>query len=309
MIVIGGGPAAMSAVLYLSQLNRKVAWIFGYGLGGQIQITETIENYLGFQNGMASNLLLGFAKQTENLTGVEKIFGMVEGLTKKDGIFTATTDLGEKYFSKTALVATGASPKTLGVKGEEDFTGRGVSYCAICDAPLYKDKKVLVVGGGQSAFENTEILSRFAKNVILIHRSSNFKANKKLVERVSKIQNVEILTNRELASINGDISINSVEVKHCKTKEIELIKVDGVFVSIGQKPATEFLDSLNLGHKIFPLIEEDGYMDLAFDNEAMWVEGLFGAGDVVKGVVKQVIVAAGDGASAAVNIDRFLSEK
>ena len=187
MIVIGGGPAAMSAVLYLSQLNRKVAWIFGYGLGGQIQITETIENYLGFQNGMASNLLLGFAKQTENLTGVEKIFGMVEGLTKKDGIFTATTDLGEKYFSKTALVATGASPKTLGVKGEEDFTGRGVSYCAICDAPLYKDKKVLVVGGGQSAFENTEILSRFAKNVILIHRSSNFKAIEHRFKRSPKV--------------------------------------------------------------------------------------------------------------------------
>lgn len=313
-IVIGGGPAAMSAVLYLSRFSRKVAWIFGYGLGGQIQNTETVENYLGFNDKLAPLLIKQFSKQTEELDGVEKIFGFVKDVQKdKDaGLFKVQTDMMEVYKGKTILVASGAEPRKLNIPGEEDFAGLGISYCAICDAPLYKDKTVAIVGGGQTAFEDAQILAKQAEKVILIHRRSEFKATDREVELVKAVPNIEFMLNARITEIKGDTNVEKIVVEDINGAAE--INVNGVFVAIGQVPRTEFLENLNEEYmsdsilaEIFPLLK-DGYV-YTCENEAMVMDGLFAAGDVVFDNHKQIAVAVGDGASAAININKYLQDK
>lgn len=316
-IVIGGGPAAMSAVLYLSRFSRKVAWVFGYGLGGQVQNTESVENYLGFNDKLAPLLIKQFSKQTEDLDGVEKVFGFAMDVRKdKDaGLFKVQTDMGEVYKAKTVLVASGAEPRKLGVPGEEDFAGLGVSYCAICDAPLYKDKTVAIVGGGQTAFEDAQILAKQAEKVILIHRRSEFRATDREVELVKAVPNIEFMLNARITEIKGDTNVEKIIVEDANgATEVD---VNGVFVAIGQVPRTEFLENLNeeyiqsesepLLTKIFPLLK-DGYI-YTCENESMIIDGLFAAGDVVLHNHKQIAVAVGDGASAAININKYLQDK
>lgn len=316
-IVIGGGPAAMSAVLYLSRFSRKVAWIFGYGLGGQVQNTESVENYLGFNDKLAPLLIEQFSKQTEDLDGVEKVFGFAIDVRKdKDaGLFKVQTDMGEIYQAKTVLVASGAEPRKLSVPGEEDFAGRGVNYCAICDAPMFQSKTVAIVGGGQTAFEDAQILAKQAKKVILIHRRSEFRATDREVELAKAVPNIEFMLNARIAEIKGGTNVEKIIVEGANgTTEV---RVDGVFVAIGQVPRTEFLENLNeeyiqsesepLLTKIFPLLK-DGYI-YTCENESMIIEGLFAAGDVVFDNHKQIAVAVGDGASAAININKYLQDK
>lgn len=316
-IIIGGGPAAMSAALYLSRFSRKVAWIFGYGLGGQVQNTETVENYLGFTDKLAPLLIEQFSNQTEELDGVDKVFGFAIDVRKdKDsGLFKVQTDMGEVYKAKTVLVASGAEPRKLDVSGEEDFVGRGVSYCAICDAPLFKDKIVAIVGGGQTAFEDAQILAKQAEKVILIHRRSEFRATNREVELAKAVPNIEFMLNARITEIKGDTNVEKIVVEDINgTTEV---KVDGVFVAIGQVPRTEFLENLNeeytqsesepLLTKIFPLLK-DGYI-YTCENESMVIDGLFAAGDVVLHNHKQIAVAVGDGASAAININKYLQDK
>lgn len=316
-IIIGGGPAAMSAALYLSRFSRKVAWIFGYGLGGQVQNTESVENYLGFNDKLAPLLIEQFSKQTEDLDGVEKVFGFAIDVRKdKDaGLFKAQTDMGEIYQAKTVLVASGAEPRKLGVPGEEDFAGRGVSYCAICDAPMFQGKTVAIVGGGQTAFEDAQILAKQAEKVILIHRRSEFRATDREVELVKAVPNIEFMLNARITEIKGDTNVEKIVVED--TNGATEVNVDGVFVAIGQVPRTEFLENLNeeyiqsesepLLTKIFPLLK-DGYI-YTCENESMVIDGLFAAGDVVLQNHKQIAVAVGDGASAAININKYLQDK
>ena len=316
-IIIGGGPAAMSAALYLSRFSRKVAWIFGYGLGGQIQNTESVENYLGFNDKLAPLLIKQFSKQTEELDGVEKVFGFAIDVRKDKGtgLFKAQTDMGEVYKAKTILVASGAEPRKLDVPGEEDFAGLGVSYCAICDAPMFQGKTVAIVGGGQTAFEDAQILAKQAEKVILIHRRSEFRATDREVELVKATPNIEFMLDARIAEIKGDTNVERIIVEN-KNGATE-VKVDGVFVAIGQVPRTEFLENLNeeyiqnesepLLAKIFPLLK-DGYI-YTCENESMVIDGLFAAGDVVLHNHKQIAIAVGDGASAAININKYLQDK
>lgn len=316
-IVIGGGPAAMSAVLYLSRFSRKVAWIFGHSLGGQIQNTESVDNYLGFNDGLAPLLIEQFAKQTEELDGVEKVFGFASDVQKdlSTELFEVQTDMGEIYNAKTVLVATGAEPRKLEVPGEEDFAGRGVSYCAICDAPLFKGKTVAIVGGGQTAFEDAQILAKQAEKVILIHRRSTFRATDREVELVKAVPNIEFMLDARITEIKGDTKVEKIVVED--TNGTTEVKIDGVFVAVGQAPRTEFLENLNeeyiqsesepLLTKIFPLLK-DGYI-YTCENESMVIDGLFAAGDVVLDNHKQIAVAVGDGASAAININKYIQEK
>lgn len=320
-IIIGGGPAAMSAVLYLSRFSRKVAWIFGYGLGGQVQNTESVENYLGFNDSLAPLLIEQFSEQTKELDGVEKVFGFVKDVRKGEdmGFFKVKTDMEEVYKARTVLVASGAEPRKLNVPGEEDFSGRGVSYCAICDAPLFKGKTVAIVGGGQTAFEDAQILAKQAEKVILIHRRSEFRATDREVELVKAIPNIEFMLNARITEIKGNTTVERIVVKDARDEVDETIecKVDGVFVAVGQIPRTEFLENLNKEYlqsgidriwvEIFPLLK-DGYIDVC-ENETMAIDGLFAAGDVVLDNHKQIAVAVGDGASAAININKYLQDK
>lgn len=309
-IVIGGGPAAMSAVLYLSRFSRKVAWIFGHSLGGQIQNTESVDNYLGFNDGLAPLLVEQFAKQTEELDGVEKVFGFASDVQKdlSTELFEVQTDMGEIYNAKTVLVATGAESRKLEVPGEEDFAGRGVSYCAICDAPLFKGKTVAIVGGGQTAFEDAQILAKQAEKVILIHRRSTFRATDIEVELAKAVPNIEFMPDARITEIKGGTKVEKIVVED--RNGITELNVDGVFVAIGQVPKTDFLENLNreYQHRSWDLLV-NGYVNIYDDNESVAIEGLFAAGDVVLENYKQIAVAVGDGASAAVNINKYIQEK
>ena len=310
-IVIGGGPAAMSAALYLSRFSRKVAWIFGYGLGGQVQNTESVENYLGFNDKLAPLLIEQFSKQTEDLDGVEKVFGFAIDVRKdKDaGLFKAQTDMGEIYQAKTVLVATGAEPRKLEVPGEEDFAGRGVSYCATCDAPLFKDKTVAIVGGGQTAFEDAQILAKQAEKVILIHRRSEFRATDKEVELVKATPNIEFMLNSKIVEIKGDAQVEKIVIED--TSGVAEHSIDGVFVAIGQVPRTDFLKNLHREylHRSWGVLV-NGYVNTGEnDNQSIAMDGLFAAGDAVLDNHKQIAVAVGDGASAAININKYLQDK
>lgn len=309
-IVIGGGPAAMSAVLYLSRFSRKVAWIFGHSLGGQIQNTESVDNYLGFNDGLAPLLVEQFAKQTEELDGVEKVFGFASDVQKdlSTELFEVQTDMGEIYNAKTVLVATGAESRKLEVPGEEDFAGRGVSYCAICDAPLFKGKTVAIVGGGQTAFEDAQILAKQVEKVILIHRRSTFRATDIEVELAKAVPNIEFMPDARITEIKGGTKVEKIVVED--RNGITELNVDGVFVAIGQVPKTDFLENLNreYQHRSWDLLV-NGYVNIYDDNESVAIEGLFAAGDVVLENYKQIAVAVGDGASAAVNINKYIQEK
>lgn len=309
-IVIGGGPAAMSAVLYLSRFSRKVAWIFGHSLGGQIQNTESVDNYLGFNDGLAPLLIEQFAKQTEELDGVEKVFGFASDVQKdlSTELFEVQTDMGEIYNAKTILVATGAESRKLEVPGEEDFAGRGVSYCAICDAPLFKGKTVAIVGGGQTAFEDAQILAKQVEKVILIHRRSTFRATDIEVELAKAVPNIEFMPDARITEIKGGTKVEKIVVED--RNGITELNVDGVFVAIGQVPKTDFLENLNreYQHRSWDLLV-NGYVNIYDDNESVAIEGLFAAGDVVLENYKQIAVAVGDGASAAVNINKYIQEK
>lgn len=309
-IVIGGGPAAMSAVLYLSRFSRKVAWIFGHSLGGQIQNTESVDNYLGFNDGLAPLLIEQFAKQTEELDGVEKVFGFASDVQKdlSTELFEVQTDMGEIYNAKTVLVATGAEPRKLEVPGEEDFAGRGVSYCAICDAPLFKGKTVAIVGGGQTAFEDAQILAKQAEKVILIHRRSTFRATDREVELAKAVPNIEFMLDARITEIKGGTKVEKIVVED--RNGITELNVDGVFVAIGQVPRTDFLENLDkeYQHRSWDVLV-NGYVNIYDDNESVAIEGLFAAGDVVLENHKQIAVAVGDGASAAININKYIQEK
>lgn len=309
-IVIGGGPAAMSAVLYLSRFSRKVAWIFGHSLGGQIQNTESVDNYLGFNDGLAPLLVEQFAKQTEELDGVEKVFGFASDVQKdlSTELFEVQTDMGEVYNAKTVLVATGAEPRKLNVPGEEDFAGRGVSYCAICDAPLFKGKTVAIVGGGQTAFEDAQILAKQAEKVILIHRRSTFRATDREVELAKAVPNIEFMLDARITEIKGGTKVEKIVVED--TRGITELNIDGVFVAIGQVPKTDFLENLHKEylHRSWGVLV-NGYVNIYDDNESVAIEGLFAAGDVVLENYKQIVVAVGDGASAAININKYIQEK
>lgn len=309
-IVIGGGPAAMSAVLYLSRFSRKVAWIFGHSLGGQIQNTESVDNYLGFNDGLAPLLIEQFAKQTEELDGVEKVFGFASDVQKdlSTELFEVQTDMGEIYNAKTVLVATGAEPRKLEVPGEEDFAGRGVSYCAICDAPLFKGKTVAIVGGGQTAFEDAQILAKQAEKVILIHRRSTFRATDREVELAKAVPNIEFMLDARITEIKGGTKVEKIVVED--RNGITELNVDGVFVAIGQVPKTDFLGNLDreYRHRSWDVLV-NGYVNIYDDNESVAIEGLFAAGDVVLENYKQIAVAVGDGASAAITINKYIQEK
>lgn len=309
-IVIGGGPAAMSAVLYLSRFSRKVAWIFGHSLGGQIQNTESVDNYLGFNDGLAPLLIEQFAKQTEELDGVEKVFGFASDVQKdlSTELFKVQTDMGEVYNAKTVLVATGAEPRKLEVPGEEDFAGRGVSYCAICDAPLFKGKTVAIVGGGQTAFEDAQILAKQVEKVILIHRRSTFRATDREVELAKAVPNIEFMLDARITEIKGGTKVEKIVVED--RNGITELNVDGVFVAIGQVPKTDFLGNLNreYRHRSWDVLV-NGYVNIYDDNESVAIEGLFAAGDVVLENYKQIAVAVGDGASAAITINKYIQEK
>lgn len=297
MIVVGGGPAGLTAALYGARKGLQLL-LLTKELGGQVMWTRDIENYMGYQFITGPELMQKFDEQAKSY--LEKGQVKYEAATKleklADGTFRVITDGGASYQGKSIILATGKNPRPLNVPGEEEFKGRGVSYCATCDGPLYKGKIVVVVGGGNSALQAATELSRFASKVYLADRSG-YRADAVIIEKMEQAKNIEKLHRHQAVAIEGDKTVQAFRMVNGEQQEISL-PVDGIFVEVGLNPNTDWLNGF---------VELNQSKEIVVDcRNRTSVEGVFAAGDVTSGVDKQIVIAAGDGAKAALVAGEYL---
>jgi thioredoxin reductase (NADPH) len=302
LIIIGGGPAGYTAALYAARANLEPLVIEGFAWGGQLMITSDVENYPGYPDGiMGPAMMQDFRRQAERF-GAEFL---TDDVTKVD--FTEhplRVWVGEKEFSaESVIVATGASARQLGLESERTLQGRGVSYCAVCDAAFFRDKQVVVVGGGDSAMEEAIFLTKFATKVTLVHRRSEFRASPIMLDRARANEKIEFVTPAvidHVLSENGQTS--GVLLRDLETDETRELPADGVFVAIGHDPNTKlFLDQLD--H------DDAGYLVTEPGSTATNREGVFAVGDVVDHTYRQAVTAAGSGAMGALDAERWLAAR
>jgi thioredoxin reductase (NADPH) len=301
VIIIGGGPAGLTAGIYTSRARISTLLIEKLGIGGQASITDRIENYPGFIEGISGPELVHNMEEQAQSFGVKTIFDEVtrvevsdEGNIKK--VFVH--DDPEPYQCLSIIVAAGHEQRKLGVPGETEFTGRGVSYCATCDGAFFRDRAVAVVGGGDVAVEEALFLTRFVSKVYIVHRRDRLRATKILQERAAGNDKIVFVFDSVLDEVSGQTTVNGVKVRNVKTGQTEVLAVDGVFVFIGWNPNLSFLDSV-------VDMSEDGY--IIVDKEMMTSrEGVFASGDCCKKKLRQIVAACGDGATAAFSAQHYV---
>ena len=298
MIIIGGGPAGYSAALYASRAGLDVLVLEKMQPGGQMAVTETIDNYPGFDEGI-DGFTLGMKMQAgAQRFGAVTEYGEVTLVELEGGVKRIVTTSGE-YLSRTVVIATGADPRTLGLEGEDDMMGRGIHYCGHCDGRFYKGKTVVVVGGGNTAAEDALYLSRLAEKVYLVHRNEGLKATKIYHDPLIRAENIEIIPNSTVSDISFEQKVTGVTVKNYKSGEESDIKADGVFVSIGRKPNTYLFEGkldLNNG----------GYI-IADETTKTSLDGIFAIGDVRTKALRQVVTAVSDGAVAVHFAEEYIA--
>ena len=299
MIIVGGGPGGYTAALYAARAGLSVLTVERLSPGGQMNLTGLIENYPGFPQGVEGyQLSMDMHKQAENF-GAETKYAEVTKLELDAPIKTVHTTDGI-FFAKTVVISTGANPRNLGVAGEWDLVGRGVAYCAHCDGGFYRGKTVAVVGGGNSAAAEALYLSRIAKEVILIHRRDQLRATKIYHKPLMEASNVRFLWNSQVEEFISEDVLKGIRVKNLVSGEVQEVAVDGLFVSVGRKPATELVkDQLTL--------DEAGYI-MAGEDTATNLPGVYAVGDVRTKVLRQIVTAVSDGAMAAHMAEEYLSQ-
>lgn len=300
LTIVGAGPAGLTAGIYAARGGLKTAIIELAMPGGQAASTEKIENYPGFPEGIGGyELMNAFHRQALSF-GVEFIFEEVKSLKLQGEIKEVITD-NKSIQSKSVIIAAGSKPRPLGVSGEDTFHGRGVSYCATCDGAFFKGKKVIVVGGGDAALEEGNYLTKFAEQVTIIHRRTIFRAAKIVVERAEKNPKITFELNCVVEEILGIDKVEGVRIKNViSDSEIREIKADGVFIYVGTKPNDKFLNAeLN--------VTKQGYINTDTQLQTN-IPGVFAAGDIRNTSLRQVATAVGDGALAAFQAEKFLSE-
>jgi len=300
LIVIGSGPAGLTSAIYAARADLKPIVFEGVQPGGQLTITTDVENYPGFPEGiMGPELMDLFRKQAQRF-GAETFYKNVESVDLSNRPFKITVGQ-DIYLTDSIVIATGASTKLLGFESESKLMGHGVSACATCDGFFFKDKKVLVVGGGDSAMEEATFLTKFAKEVIIVHRRDEFRASKIMQKRVFDNPKISILWNHSVVDMVGDPQNGGLEKAILKNKKNELIDYpcDGLFLAIGHKPNSDFLNNqLNT--------DEKGYIITKSDSTQTSVEGVFACGDIQDTVYRQAITAAGSGCMAAIEVEKYL---
>ncbi len=303
VIIIGSGPAGYTSALYLARAGYSPLVIAGaLTPGGQLMNTTEVENYPGFADGiLGPDLMEAMQKQAEKF-GAQILLNDVVSVDFNGDSKAVTTDDGVTYTSKAVIVSTGSQVRKLGVPGEQEYSGRGVSYCATCDGFFFREKPIVVVGGGDSAFEEALFLTRFGSCVTLIHRRDSFRASKIMVDRARKNNKINFVLDSVVCSVNGvDGDAQSVTVKNVKTGETQNIEACGIFVAIGHSPSTSFLNgALELN--------EDGTIAVQGASTRTSVPGVFAAGDVVDSVYRQAISAAGMGCRAALDAQAYLND-
>lgn len=296
--IIGGGPSGLTAGLYLCRARIDTVVLEQQLPGGQAVYSPLIENYPGFPDGISGPDLVDLMMKQVDRFGLEtRTFAPVNELALDGRIKTLKLDGGD-LFANAVIVASGRSPRKMGIPGEKEFTGRGISYCATCDAPLFKEKVVMVVGGGDAAVEEALHLTRFASKVILVHRRDELRASSYLQERILSEPRVEFMWNSELAEIKGEHTVRSAVVVNNVTRERAEVPVAGVFFYVGNTPNTGFLEEV-------VELNEAGYV-VTDDRLESSVPGIFAAGDARANHFKQVILAAAEGALAALSAQRYL---
>lgn len=299
MIIIGGGPAGYTAALYAARAGLDAVLIEKAGAGGQMALTDVIDNYPGFDEGIDGFTLGMKMKNGAERFGVKTILEQVNSVDFKNDVKAVNT-AGKTYFAKTVVVSTGADPNELGVKNEREYIGKGIHYCAHCDGRFYKDKTVMVVGGGNTAVADALFLARFAKKVYIVHRRDTFRAEKILVDPLLHAENVEVLWNSVPVEFTAEERISGALIKNIVTNQEIKVPVDGVFVSIGRKPVTYFLEgSVSLDDK--------GYI-IADETCRSSVDGVYAVGDVRTKPLRQIVTAAADGAVAVHFAVEYLAE-
>ncbi|MGL5591400.1 MAG: thioredoxin-disulfide reductase [Mycoplasmoidaceae bacterium] len=296
-LIIGAGPAGLTAAIYAQRAGLNCLIIEKDTPGGKMSKTAIIENYPGFKSIKGFEISLNMLNQAKE-AGVTYFYGDVTNISKNNNIFELKILNEESVFGKTVIIATGMKERKVDVPGEEKFYGNGVSYCAICDGVLYRGKEVVVVGGGNSAFEESIYLSELASKVYLIHRTDKFRAEQKIVDKVKSIPKIELITNTILKSINGEKQVTGVTTHNVINKNDRDIKIDGVFIFIGYNPETAFIDE-----KIVDIKE-----NFIVTNEDMETKtpGLFSIGDVNKKKFRQISTAVSDGTIAALNVKKYI---
>ncbi len=301
VLIIGSGPAGWTAAIYAARADLKPILFEGHEPGGQLMTTTEVENFPGFVHGIQGPELMQVFREQAKRFGTEIISAMVESLTQIPGGFEVKAN-GQTYQSKTVILSTGATAKRLGLDSEKRLYGHGVSACATCDGFFFRNKNVIVVGGGDSAMEEASFLTRFADKVTIVHRRDSLRASKIMQERVKANPKIEILFNSEVADILGAEKVEGVIIKNVTDGSTKELPMDGVFAAIGHEPNVSLVKGL-------VDLDEKGYVATVPGSSLTNVAGLFACGDVQDARYRQAITAAGSGCMAALDAEKYLSDR
>ena len=302
-IIVGGGPAGLTAGLYLSRYRVKALLIEKGISGGQVNLSETIENYPGFPEGIIGPELMQRFEQQATKFGLEITNGTVSEISQEryenETIFKISTGDGN-FYTRTVIIASGGEASRLGVPGELELTGRGVSYCGTCDGAFFRDKEIVVVGGGDTALEEALFLTKYASKVTIVHRRDELRGSKILQERVFNNPKITLRWSNIVLSIDGQTQVENLQLKNVKSGEINTFPCQGVFIFAGYRPIYP-----SLGEMREQLVNESGYI-IADDNMETRIKGIFACGDVRAKSLRQIVTACGEGATAAFSVESFL---
>lgn len=302
ILIIGSGPAGYTAAIYASRANRSVTVVCGQQPGGQLTITTDIENYPGFENAISGPYLMEQMKKQAENAGAHIVHDTIVSVDFSQSPFLCVGASGNRYESKSVIIATGASAKWLGLSSELKYRGKGVSACATCDGFFFKNKAVAVIGGGNTAVEEALYLSNFAQSVTLIHRRSALRAEKIMQKRLFENPKIHVIWESVVLDIRGTSKVTDLELQNLLTGEVSSLPIDGVFVAIGHQPATAiFQDKIAM--------DSEHYIITEGKSSKTSVNGVFAAGDVCDPVYRQAVTSAGQGCVAALDADKFLSIK
>ncbi|WP_066639881.1 thioredoxin-disulfide reductase [Desulfolucanica intricata] len=299
LIIIGGGPGGLAAGIYAARADLKTVLIEKGMPGGLAATTEFIENYPGFPEGISGPELAMKMENQAKRFGLEIVYDYVEKLTPQDKCFVIKTGSTEIY-ARAVIMATGASPQLLGVQGEDELHGRGVSYCATCDGAFFRGKKVAVVGGGDAAVEEALFLTKFAEEVYIIHRRGELRATKIIQQRAKDNAKIKFVWHSTVVKIIGSTMVEGVQLKDVRNGELSNLQVNGVFVYVGTRPSSELVKDL-------VKTDERGYV-LTDENMRTSYPGIFAIGDLRQKALRQVVTAVSDGAIAATAVEKYLEE-
>lgn len=300
LIIIGAGPAGLTAAIYAQRARLNTVVLEKLTPGGQILLSEKIENYPGFPEVIsAQKLMKQVQKQAENL-GTKLKYEEARSIVLEDKKKIIHTSGGKKYKTLAVIIATGAETRRLGIEREKEFIGRGISYCATCDAPFFRNQQVAVVGGGNMALQEALYLSKFAEKIYLVHRRGMLRGEKILQERITKNPKIEIIWRSVVDQIYGEEKVKGVKLKNLKTKKTHNLPCSGLFIFVGLKPNTEFVQNILE-------LDEKGFIKTGENLESSR-RGIFACGDVRKNLLKQVIVACGEGALATHMAEKYINE-